>query len=182
MARRSPPVVVALALAGLIGCAATRPPPGASPVSARERRVVAADGVVVTATRWDETLVDLAAAGAPGPDRKDVRARLCALHCDGPSFTVVVEVADRPRDGDVLLDPDSWWFQADGEPPTQVDVIAIDRYPTGDGRAHVRMGFDVRFAPTAAAARSLRLGSKAAVSRRAELGGTVARRGVELRW
>ncbi|MBL8942338.1 MAG: hypothetical protein JNK45_04275 [Myxococcales bacterium] len=182
MGGRAPLAAVALALLGVVGCAAAHAPPGASPVSARERRVVVADGVVVTATRWDATLVDLAAAAAPGPDRKDIRARLCARHCDGASFTVVVEIADRPRDGDVLLDPDTWWFQADGEAPTQVELVAIDRYPTGDGRAHVRMGFDVRFAPTGAAARSLRLGSKAAVSRRAELGGSIARRGVELRW
>ncbi len=182
MARRTSAVVVALALFGVTGCAATHAPPGASPVSARERRVVVGDGVVVTATRWDATLVDLAAAGAPGPDRKDVRTRLCTRHCDGVSFTVVVEVADRPRDGDVLLDPDTWWFRADGKAPTQVEVIAVDRYPTGDGRAHVRVGFDVRFAPTGAPARSLRLGSKAALSRRAELGGSVARHGVELRW
>jgi hypothetical protein len=177
---------VVLALGALLAlepsCARIHAPPGAAPVSSRERRVVVGDGVVVTATRWDETLVALAAAEAPGPDRNDLQARLCARHCAGASFTVVIELADRPHDGDVLLDPDTWWFRADGKAPTQVELVAIDRYPTGDGRAHVRLGFEVRFAEPGGAGRSLRLGSNAAVSRRTELGVDVARRGVELRW
>lgn len=177
--------VASATLLGLVavGCAHSHAPPGASPMSARERRSVIADGVVVTATRWDDTLVELAAAEVAGPDRATARERLRERHTvDTVSFTVVVELADRPRDGDVLLAADTWWFRCGGEAPTDVDLVAVDRFPTGDGRAHVRLGFDVRFPERAGGGRTLRLGSKAALAKRPELGRTIARRGVALRW
>jgi hypothetical protein len=171
------------AIALLLACSHSHAPPGASPQSARERRVVVADGVVVTATRWDETLVDLTTAAAPGPDRAAMRERLRARHtAQGPSFTVVIELADRPLDDDVLLDPDGWWFRCGGREASHVELVAIDRFPAGDGRAHVRLGFDVGFAKGVAQGQTLEVGSTAAASRRPELGRSVARRGVALRW
>lgn len=176
-------VAVLLLAAASAGCAHSHAPPGASPISSRERRVVVADGVIVTATRWDDTLVELAAAEVPGRDRAATRDRLRARHAGpGVSFTVVVELADRPRDADVLLEPDAWWFRSGDATAARVELVAVDRYPTGDGRAHVRMGFDVTFAQEAEVGKTLRVGAKAAVSRRTELGRSVARRGVALRW
>jgi hypothetical protein len=164
-------------------CSHRAAPPGASPLSARERRVVVAHGVDVTAPRWADTLVELTTALVPGPDRAATRERLRARHRDaGPSFTVVIELADRPLDDDVLLEQGAWWFRCGGEKATTVDLVAIDRFPTGDGRAHARLAFDVGFAKSVAPAARLELGSTAAVSRRPELGRTIARRGVALRW
>lgn len=164
-------------------CSHSHAAPGASPISARERRVVVADGVVVTATRWDDTLVQLTTALVPGPERSATRDRLRARHAEGgPSFTVVIELADRPLDGDVLIERDGWWFRCGGAKATSVELVAIDRYPTGDGRAHVRLAFDVGFAKGVATGQRLDIGSTAAVSRRPELGRSIARRGVALRW
>ncbi len=175
-----------LLLAGVASTSCThsrRPPAGASPLSSRERSVVAADGVVITATQWDETMIELSAAQAPGPDRAALRERLQARYgAAGLAFTVVIELADRPLDADVLAEPTAWWFRSGDVPASRVELIAIDRYPTGDGRAHLRLGFDVQFAPRSDIGTTLRVGSKAAVSRRAELGAGVARRGVRLRW
>jgi hypothetical protein len=166
-----------------IACSHRHAAPGASPLSSRERTVVAADGVVVTATRWDDTLVELTTALVPGPERTATRDRLRARHAaGGPSFTVVVELSDRPLDKDVLLEPGAWWFRCNGSKATRTELVAIDRYPTGDGRAHVRLAFDVGFAKSVATAGRLEVGSTAAVARRPELGRNLARRGVSLRW
>lgn len=173
---------VLLLAGGAVACAHSHATPGAAPISTRERRAVIGDGAVVTATRWDDTLVELTVAEVPGPGGAALRERLRARHRAGASFTVVVELADRPLDGDVLADGDAWWFRCGELRPTRVELVAVDRHPTGDGRAHVRMGFDVGFAAAKGGCNTLQVGSAAARSRRPELGRHVARHGAPLRW
>jgi hypothetical protein len=172
-------VVAALLLAS--ACGHSRSAPGAAPLSMREREATVADGVRISATRWDDTVIALAVAGAPASERDALRARLERRH-RALTYTVVVELADRPLDRDALASPDAWWFRAGDEAPVHTDVIAIDRFPAGDGRAHLRLAFRISFARTASRDDTLRVGSAAKVAKRHELGRRVATHGVALRW
>lgn len=191
----------------LLGCAHARPPAGASGESARERSLQLADGVRVTATRWDTTLVAMAAAehdeAVPGDDEAGVRERLAARWTgDATAFTVLLEIAARSDDRASLADPASWWFRlvpgrdrhggAGGQAPESVEVIAIDRFPAQGGGAHHRVALQVRFKGGHEGPLTLRVGpasvrtgaatrSHAAV-RREPLGRPLARKGAALRW
>lgn len=197
--------------AGLVGlvlvagaCGHARAPAGANLESARERHLLVADGVRVHATRWDATLVELAAANvddgaaAKADDDDGVRAqtqaRLRARHVSaGPSFTVVVELAQRPHDGGKLADPATWWFGLRARErgrchatefvrPREVELVAIDRHPTQNGDADLRLSFDVTFAGKPGRDACLVVGNAATLGRRTLLGRHVARHGAALRW
>ncbi len=191
----------------LLGCAHARAPAGASGESARERSLQLADGVRVTATRWDATLVAMAAAerdeADPGADASDLRERLAArLTGTYTAFTVLLEIAARPDDRAALADPAAWWFrlapargrqgEAGAQAPESVEVIAIDRYPTPGGGAHHRVALQVRFAGRHDGPLTLRVGPASVRSgasarsrggsRREPLGRPLARHGATLRW
>lgn len=170
-----------MALLVAAGCGHSHSAPGAAPLSIRERHTTIGDGVRITATRWDETVIDLTVAEARPSEREALRARLQRRH-DALTYTVVVELADRPRDRDVLARPEAWWFRAGKHKPEHVEVIAIDRFPAGDGRAHLRLGFRVAFPSTASQTDTLHVGSAAKAKSRHELGRHVATHGVALRW
>lgn len=174
------PLVIA-ALLVVAGCGHKRSAPGAAPLSIRERQTTLADGVRITATRWDDTVLDLTVAAARPSEREALRDRLQQRHA-ALTYTVVVELADRPHDRDVLATPEAWWFRAGSQAPERVDLIAIDRFPAGDGRAHLRLAFRVGFPSAAAKTDTLRVGSAAKTKSRHELGRHVATRGAALRW
>ena len=169
----------------------------------RERSVVLADGVSVRATLWDRLLVARAGEAAELAHTGDAEARrartdrLQARYAKGVVFTVLLELTHRPdpRSGeDPLADPKTWWFhlQRGGQTVTarEVDVLAIDRFPTGSVRAggrasvHLRIAllvaFDVPYEDDAAV--TMRLGSHARAKRRYALGPLLARHGSTLRW
>lgn len=173
--------VLAAAVALGSACSHTRSAPGAAPLSIRERQATIADGVRISATRWDDTVVDLTVAEAPAAERDALRARL-ERRLGALTYTVVVELADRPLDRDALASPDAWWFRAGEQAPARVDVIAIDRFPAGDGRAHLRLAFRVAFASAASHDTPLFVGSAAKGAKRHELGRRVAVHGAALRW
>lgn len=202
-------VLAALVLCGALasGCAARRARL-ADPEPDRERSVILADGVGVRATLWDRVLVaraaelgeaELAGGAKTSTGPRGRRDRLTERYGDGVVFTVLVELAHRTGKDDPLADPSSWWFdlQRGGEriPARTVEVLAIDRFPTGSVRAgavptvHLRIalrvafdGDDVDDGPV-----TMRLGSRARTGKHASrgrysLGSHVARRGSTLRW
>ena len=195
--------LVGLVLALASGCAARRERLE-DPEPDRERAVILADGVSVRATLWDRMLVARAAdlgeaEGAPlgtadGKRRRDRVDRLHARYADGVVFTVLVELAHRTGTDDPLADPTSWWFdlQRGGQriPARSVEVLAIDRFPTGSVRAgavssvHLRIALRVAFdGENVDDGRvTMRLGNRAKHKRRYSLGSHIARHGSTLRW
>jgi hypothetical protein len=196
--------LVGLVLALASGCAARRERL-ADPEPDRERSVILADGVSVRATLWDRMLVARAAdlgeaelaplgtsAGRSG--RRDRVDRLHARYADGVVFTVLVELAHRTGTDDPLADPTSWWFdlQRGGQriPARSVEVLAIDRFPTGSVRAgavstvHLRIALRVAFDGESVddGRVTMRLGNRAKHKRRYSLGSHIARHGSMLRW
>lgn len=136
--------LLALAWLGVLGCAHGSKLAEVEPE--RERTVVLADGVSVRATLWDRLLVVRTAEepdrGTPSSAevRRERTDRLQSRYTDGVVFTVLLELAHRPEhDDDPLADPKSWWFHLDrgGQTVTasEVDVLAIDRFPAGAVRA-----------------------------------------------
>jgi len=166
----------------------------------RERSVVLADGVSVRATLWDRLLVARAAeqaddeAARAAESRRARTDRLQARYANGVVFTVLLELAHRPGTEDRLADPKTWWFhlQRGGQTVTarEVDVLAIDRFPTGAVRAGGRSTVHLRIALLVAfdvpreddAPVTMRLGSHARAKRRYALGPLLARHGSTLRW
>src|SRR6185503_13172570 len=119
--------------------------------------------------------------------------RLQARYAEGVVFTVLVELAHRAGADDPLADPKTWWFhlQRGGQTVEAkgVEVLAVDRFPTGVTRAggvpsvHLRIALRVAFdASTDDGPVVLRLGSRAKDKRRFALGPLLARHGSMLRW
>jgi hypothetical protein len=194
-------VLAALALAGALSGCAHRRSRIADIEPERERSVVLADGVSVRATLWDRMLVDRAAdddeSGVDELGRARKRERLDRLQTrygDGVVFTVLLELAHRNGSDDPLSDPSTWWFnlQRGGQTVAakRVEVLAVDRFPTGATRAggvpsvHLRIALLVAFDATAPddGPVVLRLGSRAKDRRRFALGPIFARHGSMLRW
>jgi hypothetical protein len=176
-------LVAALAL----GCGHARPTAGASPQHQRERRVVLGEGVLVEATRWDATLVESAASEIERADRQALRDRLRARYVEGvTAFTVVVELRDRPGGTQGLDRPEAWWFEiregSRHDRAARVELVAVDRFPAGTGRAHLRIALDVTFTGHRDGEVDLHVGTVRPAGRRAELGATLAQRGALLHW
>lgn len=200
--------LVAIAIAGALSGCAHRRSRVADIEPERERSIVLADGVSVRATLWDRLLVDRAADdGLSGPEgRADNRTnevgrlrrrervdRLQARYTEGVVFTVLVELAHTGGADDPLADPSTWWFhlQRGGQTVEAkgVEILAVDRFPTGATRAggvpsvHLRIALRVAFdASTDDGPVVLRLGSRAKDKRRFALGPLLARHGAMLRW
>jgi hypothetical protein len=191
-------VLLGLALAtGLASGCAGRRPALADIEDERERSIVLADGVSVRATRWDRLLVvraaeemrDATTSAQVDRERSD---RLHERYAKGTVFTVLLELTHRETGDDPLADPDNWWFrlERDGRsvPAQTVEVLAVDRFPTGavqrgPATAHLRIALRVAFAaPVDDRAVTLRLGTKAKTKRRFALGRHVAKHGARLRW
>jgi hypothetical protein len=186
MTLRAIAVVVALASV-LVGCSHARPTAGASPQHQRERRVTLGEGVLVEATRWDSTLVESAAAEQDRGEREALRARLRGRYLDGKTaFTVVLELRDRPGGTQGLEQPEAWWFELrEGDRRTKdarVELVAVDRFPAGTGRAHLRIALEVTFDGRRDDAVDLHVGTVRPKGRRAELGAMMAQRGATLHW
>ncbi|MBC8074253.1 MAG: hypothetical protein IAG13_38390 [Deltaproteobacteria bacterium] len=182
--------LIAILLLGtsLLGCSHTHASWGASPQHRRERRAVIGEGVLVEATRWDAGMVESAAAEHEHADRKQLLARLRGRYLDGvTAFTVVLELRDRPGGTQGLERPESWWFEVgDGHSRSRaaaVELLAVDRFPAANGRAHLRIALDVSFVGRREGELDLRVGLNRPKGRkRAELGPALARRGALLRW
>jgi hypothetical protein len=170
------------------GCSHVHASWGASPQHRRERRAVLGEGVLVEATRWDAMLIESAASEAEHGDRQSLRDRLRKRYLERvTAFTVVLELRDRPGGLQGLERPEAWWFELGrGSTRTRaakIEPLAIDRFPAGNGRAHLRIAFDVTFAGRREGELELRVGAVRAKGRkRAELGPALARRGARFRW
>jgi len=200
--RRPGSLAVALFAVALGSACAHRRSPDADFEEDRERSVTLASDVTVRATLWDRELVERAATAAGMPKSSPALAgRLHARYADGVVFTVLLELGHRLPQGDPLADPASWWFAlaTNGRtiPARDVDVLAIDRFPTGGDRVHLRIALRVGFAVTHEDEPvELRIGTRAherrtsgrgsrttaQTSRRLALGPLVASRGAALRW
>lgn len=191
-----------LALLGVVlgsGCAHRRASDRAFEED-RERTVTLASDVTVRATLWDRELVERTVAATDVPKRRSALAdRLRARYDEGVVFTVLLELGHRAPQDDPLADPSTWWFAlADGSRTIEardVDVLAVDRFPTGGDRVHLRIALRVAFPSTDDdASVVLRVGNRAheqrraggraapRTSRRLALGPVLARRGAALRW
>jgi hypothetical protein len=197
---RTAVVGLVLALAAIGSGCAHKPQTLAQLEPERERSVVLADGVSVRATRWDRLLVARAAEAAElertrGTESRLARSdRLQARYTKGVVFTVLLELAHSEGGDDPLADPKTWWFHLHrgGQTVTahHVDVLAIDRFPTGSVRpgrratVHLRIALRVAFdvAHDDDEAVSMRIGSHARTKRRYALGPLLARHGSALRW
>ena len=170
-----------------------------------------ASNLRVVATLWDPALIEAddrprrkaEAQAAVYEPTQQIEARHSRwteryVHA-GTTFTVVVELANRPRlrrgDEDLLVDPESWTFSLDrGEQrtltPRKVAVQAIDRFPSRAGGYHYRIAFAVTFPGPLHGGLSgvepsrLRLYVRPSehTPRRAGYGRVASRRGFQLTW
>lgn len=119
------------------------------------RAAVPAEGITIAATLWDASLV--ASALVDSRDAAERRA-WTQRYLSRTSFTVVIELEDRKPTIDVapLLDPDGWSFglelnkgdhadTSDVLAPSDVDLLLVDRFPTGAGDYHHRVALAVFF-------------------------------------
>ncbi len=159
-------IVRAALVAGLTatGCAAATVHPSAIGVAPNHvgrvetdwsRQSIPAEGVTVHATLWDASLVASAVAQAPKGIPVDAWTD---RYLRQTAFTVVIELEDRRPwlDPAPLLDPAAWSFamrlNKDGDasgsdlhPPSSVDLLLVDRFPTHAGTHHHRIVLAVFF-------------------------------------
>lgn len=185
-------------------------PPGSTPPSraldvvepALTRHRVLAEGIEVHATLWDAALLT-----AHDPQRPSSREALAAererwrsTYLERTSFTVTLDIADRPplprKGDDDLADLSQWSFalQRDAGKPISaqsVELLGIERFPTHAGTYHRRVVARVHFAGTlhtpqsgtsSGATLQLWIRTHAQLGRRPALGTVMARRGAPLRW
>lgn len=164
------------------------------------RAAVPAEGITITATLWDAALVASALAGSRDTA---TRGAWTQRYLERTAFTVVIEIEDRQPifDPGPLLVPDGWSFglalnkrdhagSTDVLAPSDVDLLLVDRFPTGSGSYHHRVAMVVFFEGTLydAAARTdtVALVVKPQIPEpkhgRGMLGAQWAQRGATLRW
>ena len=164
------------------------------------RTSVPAEGVTIAATLWDASLVASALAESRDPGARRAWAE---RYLDRTAFTIVIELEDRQPvfDPTPLLDPQGWSFSlalnkgqhadsSDVLAPSDVDLLLVDRFPTGAGDYHHRVALAVFFDGTLheAAARSdtVALVVKPQIPQpehgRGMLGARWVRKGATLRW
>jgi len=164
------------------------------------RSAVPAEGVTIAATLWDASLVASALA-----ESRDAGARRAwtKRYLERTAFTVVIELEDRQPvfDPAPLLAPDGWTFglalnkgdhadSSDVLAPSDVDLLLVDRFPTGSGDYHHRVSMAVFFEGTlhdaAQHTDTVALVVKPQISEpehgRGMLGAQWAQRGARLQW
>lgn len=166
------------------------------------RHLVLADGIEVHATLWDAALLSAADAHRPTSTRAaaDERTRWRETYLDQTSFTVALDIAERPpvqRPGDEpLIDLEHWSFalqrgQGATVAPVKVELLGIDRFPTGSGGAHHRVIARVHFegplhaqlgSGTTPTDLKLWVRHRARFGWRLAMGQPMARTGAALRW